>query len=440
MNRKRVILGAIGGAIATGAVVAAIVVPMQHMSKTSDKTNNDNIVDNGNNNNNNEDNDNGIHLGYKNMLTKSRVSYLLKNDWQSKTIISGEDLEPFDAIAYNAFDDIRTKIDTIEILCDVPIVDVAHGKDTNAIHWDNVSKIVIWDMPSTNNTNYVLNNVLFSRNGNNVTARTIADRTISSEITLPTYEELGYKYLTIASNFYSSNIFKNITKIKMNNTKLYSVCENAFLDCKILEQNLYLNVVDSISSSAFANTDITDLYITFREQPILAQNICNFAFMECHQLRNITITAEPYKDQEKCLYLKDQAFYNCENLTNVSIVCDKIWVSSGVFALSVNVSNNNDFSLAINTGNIISYPNVVYGKFNKMFNLSIMLNNEIQNYGKQTTIFQYFLGSNLVIGKCQIHYHSNLKLVQSEYDFDFNVAGSISPDKFCNGKITPLED
>lgn len=411
MSKKAIILGAIGGTIAAGAVVAAIAVPIVYVSKTIDKIT-DIVIPSDTNN-----------ITYKNMLTNSKVTDLFNNEWKSKTSISGEDLKPFDAIEFDAFDNIQNKLVSVELLSNIPIVKRNGSFSVDAIHWENVSKILVLEIPDTENNNFISNNVLFSRNGDNVIARTISDRTTNYEVNFSKCQGIENNLLDIAGNFYNINIFKNISRISIGNTKLGTIYDNAFLDCKILEPNLSLEIWDSIYYKAFYNTNIEQLTIYFSETSNWMYDISSFSFSNCHNLRNVNIFANHNGDLKKDLWIANNSFYDSENLTNVRIMCNKLIIEESAFALSENLSNNNDFLLYINTGNLISFPNVVYGKFNKIFDLKIIINNQIKGYGKLTTISPNFLGDDLVIGKNKLKYYSDLYLINPDGGLDINVLG-----------------
>lgn len=374
MNKKAIIFTTIG-CLATTGVITAITIPLVIKNTSSNAPINK-----------------PVSHDDKYLLTQKKVDDLFKNEWKDKTDIIASDFENFKSIDITAFDNIPNKLNTVEI---PSYMKIKYKNAHDPIHWPNVLNILVFESDGEKNL-FIKNNILFSSDGYAVCALSIANRNIESELLFPTSSEIDNKFFIICDNFYNENIFSKITIIKFNNTRLNWIGESAFLNCNKLENNLTLSLDGgaSIAAKAFYNTNVINLNITFDSDKDLLQTIGHETFSKCSSLKTVNIKSNFNSDFKKStLHIGTKCFFDCFNLTKVDINCRKLALHEAAFALSSENDNNNDFALNIETGNLFSLKDIIYGNFNKKFLLRIWINQNINNYEKETIILPYFFGS-----------------------------------------------
>ena len=328
-------------------------------------------------------------------LTKSEVlnNFNKNGKWYGRTSLAHEDFNNYSSIDFDAFDGLENELKLIELPSSIKI----NIDETKSILWKKVNKINIFKEDEENVK--IINNILFSWNGNgnfinHYVARTISNRIENISIIFPNDDNINNFVYSISDNFYNEIIFKNVSNISfLPNLPIINIGKSAFENCKLLDKELNLSfklikhiraLFDfyflTLKEKAFNNTNIVKLNISFNRD--YKKSTLPFSLIivqkECFANNKLLNSLNSYFQNNDnpqfegfqindALFFDERAFYNSP-LNNINIIAENLMMFSEVFAFD---KNSIDREVQINTNYFNFMNNVFSGNYNK-FKLSLI--------------------------------------------------------------------
>ncbi len=204
----------------------------------------------------------------KNRLTNEIVknNFAQSGIWEDKDFLDYNEFLNYEYIDIDAFNNINKNIKYIELPSYLRIYD----DNNNKMDWYTINLIKVKSY--NNNCLFIENNILYQNLNFRNTAYTISDRNNTGEVKLNNFNNVP---TSIYKNFYDEIIFKNVNLISFSKDfKISSIGDKAFLNCKILQDNinLYSSSSTYIGYQSFKNSNIKSFSIVGNWKTIIIFN------------------------------------------------------------------------------------------------------------------------------------------------------------------------